>query len=151
MIIDSIENSYLYISINEGIKKVFNFIQNNELNKYPLGKNNLDDNSFYFIVNEYVTKLDLPEILECHKKYLDLHFVIRGSEVIKYEVFKKHTIYKSYNEEEDYALYINNFPLNLVLLPEMFAIFFPNDLHMPGYVNKSTSELKKIVFKILID
>jgi len=58
---------------------------------------------------------------------------------------------KAYSDEKDAAFYsanINLQPSSLGLLPCYFAIFFPQDGHMPQlYVDKPMS-VKKVVIKI---
>ena len=53
-----------------------------------------------------------------------------------------------YNNEKDYTLYEGSVSL-MKMIPGMFAIFYPNDLHMPGIYNMKKM-VKKLVIKVRI-
>ena len=100
--------------------------------------------------NEYQTKENESNISENHQKYIDLQYIAEGNEVIEFETFKDQNIIHEYDEENDYALYNLKNPTRIKLEEGMFAIFYPEDLHMPGLIDKTNERVKKIVLKILI-
>jgi YhcH/YjgK/YiaL family protein len=53
---------------------------------------------------------------------------------------------KAYNSEKDYTLYKGHVSL-IQMKPGMFAIFYPNDLHMPGLSDMEV-KVKKLVIKV---
>lgn len=149
MIFDKIENKELYF-LNKRFKKAFEFIETTDLESLKLGKIQIDADNLFAIVNEYSTQENEKQILEAHKKYIDLQFIIKGSEIIEFESLDKQKTYKKYNSEDDYSFYSAIDPIPLKLKAGDFAIFFPDDLHMPGIINIKSEMIKKIVFKIKI-
>ena len=59
------------------------------------------------------------------------------------------TLYVStYDELYDYTLYQGDATF-IKLVPGSFAIFYPNDLHMPG-IDEYKTDVKKMVIKVRI-
>lgn len=98
----------------------------------------------------YITKIKNDTCLaEGHIKHIDIQYLTRGEEVI--EVYSKDDVelVQEYNEELDYALYRPIKPgKKIILKPYEFAIFYPEDLHIPGLANGEPQEVEKIVIKI---
>ncbi|HSZ25329.1 MAG TPA: YhcH/YjgK/YiaL family protein [Cytophagaceae bacterium] len=148
MVVDKIENAKLYENLSPLIKKAFASIENTDFNKLELGKHVIEGDKLFFIVQEYETK-DLEEgKIEAHRKYLDIQLMISGSELIGVTPLLSQTILKPYNEEDDYILFEGNTSM-LKLAEGQFALFFPEDLHMPGIKIQDKSRVKKVVFKVL--
>jgi len=151
MILDKIENLHLYKSVNRSINTIIEFISTNNILEMKPGRYELDDKGNYFLINEYTTSNNYGDILEAHKKYLDLQFIVRGQEVINYESKNSQLVDKEYDEVADYLFYKKMATTQLHFNTGQFTIFFPDDLHMPAQILNNSSEVKKIVFKVLID
>ncbi|PIV18458.1 MAG: hypothetical protein COZ15_03260 [Elusimicrobia bacterium CG_4_10_14_3_um_filter_49_12_50_7] len=48
------------------------------------------------------------------------------------------------------TFYMRNIPPSLKVEAGMFAIFFPDDLHMPGIKSGQISKVKKVAVKIRV-
>lgn len=151
MILDKIENLSNYVSLNKYFLEIITFLQKTDLGNLKEGKTLLVGEELFLLYNVYNTKVNKLGILEAHKKYIDLQYIIEGEEIINYEVFRKQKIYKSYNSEDDYLLYNEDNSKKIKIEKGEFVIFFPEDLHFPGNNSSSISKkVKKIVFKILV-
>ena len=95
----------------------------------------------------------LPETkkAEMHRRFIDIQLVISGEEMIEYSV-----------AQPDLAQYDDDYQLTLtevlegknevVLKPNMFAIFLPYEPHKPGNaVNGKCQTVKKLVVKVPFD
>ena len=151
MILDSIANAKQYYGISPRIKQALQYIETTDFTKYSKGKHPIDNENLFFLVNDYETKENNDTVLEAHRRYIDLQYMTSGSEQINIEQLDKQPIHTEYNEEYDYILFNETVVDQIILQEGMFAIFFPNDLHMPGIMNKSRMNIEKIVVKILID
>lgn len=152
MIIDKIKNKDLYLNVNSRLVAAFNFLEKTNLKNLKPGRIDIDGNKLFVLVNEYTTKKNELNVLEAHKKYLDLQYIISGVEVIEYELYDNHSVNREYSEEDDYSLFNPNEPIKLRLSEGNFVIFFPEDLHLPTVAfNDKPSDIKKIVIKILIN
>lgn len=152
MLIDRIENHGMYLPLGKKYDVAFSFLLNTDLNKLALGKHTIDGESIFALVNEYETKIEDSVVYEAHKKYVDLHYMVSGTEQIGFSSYSSNSKeVRSYSADEDYALYEAEGSL-VQVKPEMFAIFFPTDLHMPGISeeNGAVGKVKKVVVKIRV-
>ena len=82
------------------------------------------------MVHEYNTKDKKKAKLEAHRKYIDIQYIHSGVELIGVAAFKDQ-IPITDDTEKDLAFYEGDASF-IKLETGMFAIFFPDDLHMPG-------------------
>jgi YhcH/YjgK/YiaL family protein len=147
MIIDKIENAHLYKNISERINKSFEYIGTTDLKNLPAGRYPIDGENIFALVSEYQTKPESEGKLEAHKKYFDVQYVISGEELMGYAPLGKQQILESYKEENDIVFYTGDKSFTKVS-EGMFAIFFPEDVHMPGISTGKISDVKKLVIKV---
>jgi YhcH/YjgK/YiaL family protein len=103
------------------------------------------------IVSEYETKPQNPNGYEAHRQYIDIQCTLQGQERVACLPIEKLTETKPYNEDGDCALYSADTtcqPLEMTIGAGYFAIFFPQDGHMPGLSAPSPSPVKKVVVKV---
>ena len=150
MILDKIENIQFYNGIGVGLNQAFEYIRATDFSEMTPGRHEINAEMFV-LVNDYITKTDKAEILEAHKKYIDVQYLLKGKELIEYETYDNHAISQAYDEVNDYLLYKPNGTSKLKLGEGMVAVFFPDDLHMPGIIDGNPSNIKKIVVKVLIN
>ncbi len=106
------------------------------------------------LVSEYETKQKNDYGYEAHRRNIDIHYLLSGAERIACLPIEGLKETQSYNEENDAAFYAANSctqPSYLSLLPGYFAIFFPQDGHMPQLCIDEPETVKKVVVKIVID
>jgi YhcH/YjgK/YiaL family protein len=150
MIIDKIENSHLYEGISERIKKAFYYIRNTDLIKIQTGKYEIDGENIFALINEYKTKSESEGKLEAHRKYIDVQYVISGEELMGYSPLGSQQILEPYKDENDIIFFKGEKSFTKVS-SGMFAIFFPEDVHMPGINDGKISDVKKLVIKVRIN
>ena len=110
----------------------------------------LDENCF---VSEqsYVTKDKENCLYESHKKYIDIQYMFEGDEIMEVENVNNLLITTEYNEELDYAKYAQSSSSSILKIRKNeFAIFYPNDAHMPCIKIDENKKIIKAVFKILV-
>lgn len=148
MIIDKIENARLYYGISSKIEQAFRFINETDLLQIPLGKHKIDGEEVFAIVMEYDTKAKSESNFEGHHKYIDLQYIVSGSEAIGVTTFTNQVPIET-NKDDDYELYDLDADL-IKFNAGVFMIFFPDDLHMPGVHLNGISKVRKVVVKIKI-
>ena len=149
MIIDKLSNSNIYSSLGERISKAFAYLKQTDFSKTELGKHEIDGDNIFALVNEYNTKDESEGKLEAHKKYIDVQFVAKGSELMGYAPFENQKVINEYNEQNDITFFDGERSYTKVD-EGMFAIFFPTDLHMPGIKVNNSEYVKKIVIKVKV-
>lgn len=148
MIIDKIENAEIYHRLSDKIITAFNYIKETDLSKISSGRYEIDKKNIFALVQEYDTKNPDDCKLESHFNYIDLQYIISGAELMGIKTLIN-DIPLSKNEENDIAFY-DGYPNFFKLNEGMFAIFFPDDLHMPGIKINQSSKVKKVVIKIRV-
>ncbi|NNJ54898.1 MAG: YhcH/YjgK/YiaL family protein [Bacteroidia bacterium] len=149
MIIDKIENAYLYSGLSKRLTQGFNYLKNTDLLNSPLGTFEIDGKDVFAIVQEYKTKPQEECIIEAHYKYIDIQFIIQGQESIGVTHLTNQTPYEV-NKENDYAFYKTKTAL-VPLSAGMFAVFYPSDIHQPCIAVGSPEKVKKVVVKVRLD
>lgn len=148
MIIDHIINAPKYFKVHHLFEKAFNFISNTDFNNLNSGKYPIEKDECFAIVNRYKTKSVAESFSETHKKYIDIQYIILGDENIGYGFINDFENLE-YNSENDLQKHIGSLDF-ISLKPKHFAIFFPDDVHMPGIIKDETQEVLKVVIKIAV-
>ena len=102
-------------------------------------------------VNEYNSNENKDGAYEAHEKWIDVQMIISGEEDIRYAKRSFGEIKTEYNPNID-ALFMNvasGYDV-LGLYKGNFAVFFPEDLHLPGLAKDKSMPIKKYVFKIKV-
>ena len=104
------------------------------------------------IVSEYETKKVNENGFEAHKKYIDIQYVLQGTEKVcclPLDYLQERIPYK---EESDAALYTaKGKPVELEIGNGCFAVFYPQDGHMPCLSIDEPLTVKKVVVKVQIE
>ena len=147
VIVDNIENSSKYITLNDDFKLVFDFLKTHDLKLLECGRHELRGSEVFFNLQEYETK---PiQKLEAHKKYIDIQVVAQGEEYMGYTNIKNTTVSEEYSEEKD-VMFLNGNVDKIKADNKTFLIFYPQDAHMPALSIKENKKVKKAIFKILV-
>ena len=147
MIFDKLSNLHKYTSLHPGFARAFEFLKTADLNTILSGKQLIDGEDIYVSAAEYFTKDE--GFLEGHKEHIDIQLITKGSEKIGFAQLTDQAEKEPYNEAKDISFYHGHCDY-LTLVPGTFAIFFPEDLHKPGIMDKHLVEVKKIVVKIRV-
>lgn len=105
------------------------------------------------IISEYTTKHENEYGYEAHRKFIDIQYLISGKEKVDCLPLEYLKETRAYTVENDAAFYkeAGVKPLELLLGNDFFAIFFPQDGHMPQLCIDEPEFVKKVVIKIKKD
>lgn len=149
MIIDNIKNAPLYYNVHKSLKKAFDFLKTIDLNNCSEGSVAVDGSTVKCIISTNELKNKRDQVLETHRKYIDIHVPLSGIEIFGWKSAEK--LVESigeYNSESDFELFHDYPSTYFSITPGEFAIFLSEDAHAPLI---GVGELKKIIFKIAID
>lgn len=149
MIIDKLRNAKQYYGISKRVEKALKYLENTDLTKLEVGKYEIDGKNIFVMVSEYETKSIEQGKWEAHRKYIDIQYVVSGKEKIGYAPIDEMKMKIDYNEEKD-VLFLEGTGDYLSVNEGTFALFAPEDVHMPGINAKDLHHVKKIVVKILV-
>ena len=103
------------------------------------------------IISEYETKVQNEVGYEAHRKNIDIQYLLKGEERVACLPVEKLKETKPYSEEKDAAFFTASIqPIEITLGDGFFAIFFPQDGHMPQLSAGEPTKVKKIVVKVEI-
>ncbi|HGO5814243.1 TPA: N-acetylneuraminate anomerase [Mannheimia haemolytica] len=123
-----------------------------DLANLPLGWQDLED-GIRMNVMSFETSPAEGKQAEMHRKFIDIQLLIDGEEMIEYGLSQPDlSKYDEYRDEDDYQLTdaIDN-KNEVVLKPNMFAIFLPYEPHKPGNSVNGNKTLKKLVVKVPVE
>lgn len=150
MIYDRLENLPSYTALApEVMPKIIEFLGKCGAGEIAEGRHELDGDRLFVNVMSYESKPYNPEMLEYHKKYVDLQLLLAGSETLYYAPAGT-PVSKEYNAENDCGF--NKVPDNalpLKLEVGNFALLLPEEGHLPGVGDGSC--VVKAVVKISVD
>mgnify|MGYP000090625510 CR=1 FL=1 len=134
------------MEINELVQNSIKIAKNLKVGEY---KKIIFDNDIFIIAQNTMLKDKSDCIYESHKKYIDIHYSIEGTEDI--EVININDIGKPYesNFENDYYLYSSNYVEKKITLDSNELIIFSfDDVHKVGINQGNNNSIIKIVIKI---
>lgn len=174
MILDDIKNLSAYESVGFNSKKVLEFINKAAKENLSQGRYELDGDNLFALIQVYETKNREECLYEAHKLYGDIQYIVDGYEKIYAANIDLLDVVEDRTPGEDILFYdrslktlenklasdtvsdkdnvVSNLQeeADLSLRPGSFAIFLPQDGHMPCCVCKEKQKVKKIVFKFRV-
>lgn len=150
MIYGTIANRNRYGFLEDNIQKCFEYIKENHLEDFENGSYSIEDDIIFFNVVEYMTKTNKSEgFWEAHRRYIDLHYILRGSEKINLNFISK-LKQGDFAEEDDFLPLEGEAAASVILTSGDFLICYPEDAHMTALSTTQSAPIKKAIFKIRI-
>ncbi|MEI6421850.1 MAG: YhcH/YjgK/YiaL family protein [Lentisphaerota bacterium] len=148
MIYDTLSNSKIYLSVHSEFKKAFAFLCGKNLLTLPVGKYKIGRKGTFALVQEYSTKDEPEGFIECHRKFIDIQYLAKGSERVGVRAKAACAPLIPYDPEKDFQKLKGKVDF-ITLDPDVFAVFFPDDGHMPAIkYGKKNEKVRKIVVKV---
>lgn len=149
MIIDTKDSISRYREIGE-LRKAIDYIMNCELSTLPTGRTEIDGDALFCNVQSYETRPAEAVNGEVHDQYIDLQYMIEGSEIMGYHSRKDAGEVLEAKPEQDIWFYKNENMSEVLMEAGMFAVFFPQDVHAPCISPEIPGKVRKAVFKIKV-
>ena len=148
MIVDKLKHSSQYRNTHNGFAESFDFLKKAVEEELPVGRYEIDGDRVFAFIQEYTSKEESS--FEAHKNYIDIQFVVEGTEVIYASDISCLTVKEEYSPEKD-IMFLNDYEKasKTVIKKGEYGIFFPWDAHKPGLcLNGDTAYVKKVVVKV---
>lgn len=153
MIIDSLSHRQQYQAVSLDIALVLEHLATTDYSQCPEGRYPIDGERIFAIVSDYQPIMPEQSYFEIHREYIDVQFIVNGYESIGWLPLVEQKLEIHYQPEMDVAKFPPEPLLEkasfMGLTTGMFAIFFPQDIHMPAVIPSSES-VRKVVVKIKI-
>jgi YhcH/YjgK/YiaL family protein len=149
MIIDNINNLHQYLKVNEKIAVGLKYLKETDFSLMKPGRYDIDNENVYALLQIYDTKPVEEGKWEAHRKYIDIQYIVEGCERIGYSNIRHMKEITDYYYQKDFILLEGegNF---ITVNSGSFAIFMPQDAHMPCVSADTCSTVKKVVVKVLV-
>lgn len=149
MVSDNIKNASQYYGLGTRIETALKWLQDKDLSQLQPGKVEVDGEEIFAIVNHYDTRKIEDSSWEAHRRYIDIQFIVSGSEMMGYVPLDTLTATTNFDESKDVCLY-EGAGTFIDATPGTFFILFPQDAHMPNILSGSSEPVKKVIMKVLV-
>ncbi|MFH0726784.1 MAG: YhcH/YjgK/YiaL family protein [Pseudomonadota bacterium] len=148
MILDVLENAHRYLPLNKGFAKAMAFLSRQDLKELPAGKYEIDADRVYAMISRDHGREKKDSLLETHEKHIDIQLVLAGTDEMGWKPkFSCKRPSGEYDPETDLQFFDDEPDAWLSTKSGSFAIFFPEDAHLPMI---SPGHIHKVVVKVAI-
>lgn len=147
MILDHIKNASVYFGVDPAIEEALHFLMNYD---GPVDQRDVIRVSERVLVKicPYTTKPEEECVFEAHKRYADIHYMVRGREMMAYASPEALRVTEE-NEEKDLIL-LEGEGTTVPLNEGDFLIAFPQDAHLCAMMFDTPEPCCKLVAKVLL-
>lgn len=149
MVTDILENAHLYLGLGGRLARALGHLQTTDFGIVEPGRQDLDGQAIYVMVSDYLTRPEPEGRWEAHRRYIDLQFVVRGTERIGVSPIGRLAA-GEYDEKKD-VTWLTGTGDFITLGARRFIILWPEDAHMPGIAAGAPAEVRKVVIKVAVD
>lgn len=151
MILDQLARADRYRAASPGIAAALEFLRTADVAALADGRNDVDGDRLYAMLNRYRTKPPTEAVWESHRRYIDVQYIVRGQEWMGYVPLDRAPAVKTpYDASRDILFYEPGTD-GFVMTAGQFAVFFPEDIHAPGLVAGTPTDVVKIVMKVAVE
>jgi YhcH/YjgK/YiaL family protein len=146
------ELAVAYFKNKERWDKAFGFLKSSDFSKLEIKRYDINGDNLYATVSEYLSKNIENAKFEAHQKYIDIQYVISGSEMMGVAPMSmKKDVLAPYDATKDIEFMTVTQNSEYKATPDRFFIFFPSDIHRPSVKVDENSQVRKVVIKVKID
>ena len=131
MILDELSRLRAYSSLHPRFALLADYLEQHDLTNAPAGRIEIDGEALFINVDDAEMRPREAQIHEVHRRYIDVHFPLSGTETCGWSPLSSLTT-----------------PLYFTVQPGQFYICFPDDAHAPII---GEGALRKLVAKVRID
>ncbi len=135
------------------IQQAMAWLRKQNLMALPVGRQEIDGDKLYALVNEYASEPKVQRRPEAHRKYVDIQYIVQGTEIIGYSRLKdEYEVVEDKLAEKDVIFYKNPADeSDIILSAGMFGIFFPWDVHRPNCAKGNAAPVRKVILKVSVN
>lgn len=150
MIIDKLANLKAYVPALPALETVISILDSGVLKTQEFGNYKTDNPSVRYNLFTYQTEKTESDSYEIHRKEADVQVLISGFERMDIASNEIQAVVQEYNPDKDALFAISDKLVSYHADTTTFAIFWPGEPHAPNLIDKESTKVVKVVFKILI-
>ncbi len=148
MIIDKLESADRYAALHPGFAAAFKLLREFDFEAAEDGKHDIDGERLSIVVIRAPAKSRDEVKLEAHERYIDIQYVVSGSEHFSWmRTADCEKPIGEFDAEKDVIKYDDEPDGWFPLTAGTFVVFFPQDAHGPMM---GEGHLDKLVVKVLV-
>jgi len=148
VILDTLANALRYHALHHRFPEAFRFLCGMDLPSLAQGRHDIAGDALFAIVSRANGRTRAEAPLECHRRYIDIQFIIAGTDEMGWKPTRDCLHPRGeYSQEKD-ILFFDDAPHSWVNTPAGgFCIFFPEDAHAPLV---GSTAIHKVVVKVAV-
>ena len=150
MIRDSVKHSDLYANLSDNISQALGYLKTVDAANFEAETVEISGKDVFAMHQLYTTVSDEGRLYESHRSYIDVQFVLEGTEIIRVADMRGLSATMEYDSEKDVILYDLADGTDVKLESGDFVILYPHDAHVPTLQSGSPADVKKIVLKVRV-
>jgi len=140
------------VPVTPSLRKALDFLQTRDLLQLRDGRVDIVGDRVFALVQRYDTmRTDAPRY-ECHRKYIDVQFIVAGEEVICWAPAKQMSVTEAYDAGKDvcFGTIAAGMWTPVRLEAGQLMVLWPEDAHSPKGAARELSRVMKIVLKVAV-
>lgn len=101
------------------------------------------------LVQQGTTKAADGQLLEAHREFLDIQYIVRGGETVGWAPLDTLTLSGEFNTVKDKGMYAGHCDFMDIAQGYCYVVF-PEDAHMPGSHLEAPQDYTKLVIKLKV-
>lgn len=148
MIFATLDQTDRYIGLHPLFPAAFRYLRETDFDQLVPGRYPILGDQLFAIIEDVQGRTREEAQLECHRKYIDIQFVLHGLDEMGWKpVCDCREPAVEYSDKCDIAFFRDG-PAAWVIVPAgAFCVFFPEDAHAPLV---GTGSIRKVVMKIAV-
>jgi len=153
MIYGDLNQNREYDFLPSVLKRALDYLRQTDFSTLENQKHIIDGDDFFVNIAEYETKPSSEKNAEKHEKFIDIHFLISGTEAVGIAFQNPANVeHSAYDEQKDCRLFKTVMEESTVILNQKsFLICFPEDIHRPSMQINRPEHVRKAVVKINVN
>jgi YhcH/YjgK/YiaL family protein len=147
MVLDLLENWPNYC-LTQRLRRAFELLITRQVLALPDGRHELEP-GIIALPQGYLTKPRSEGRWEAHRQFIDIQYVITGREVMGWAPVVSLAPDTAFDAEKDVGFYTGTGDF-MTVQQGMFALFMPQDAHMPCLSADQAEPVRKIVVKVAL-
>lgn len=148
MILDSLTNADRYTALHPLFARAFDYLRSTNLQAIEAGRFNLDGENLIAIFSKGQGKERSNAKLECHRRYIDIQYIISGTDEMGWKPLHAcQQPVSAFNGDKDIQFFNDSVECWVATPTGSFTLFYPSDAHAPLV---SSGEIHKVVLKIAV-
>ncbi len=150
MILDRISQMKNYVSTLPALQHVIDILESGKLDSLPLGSYTTEHKNLRYNLFTYKTEKTEASEYEVHRKEADVQILLKGYERMDIASRAMVTATTAYDDEKDFLMVKGEKQLSYHAGQGSFVVFFPGEPHAPNLLDETSSQVLKVVFKVLM-